>query len=150
MRPIWGSQYRRCGTGGLGLGEREQIVAAGWTTDRKTIYRRSPADHASCRRSRSSSWWVHTCVLFWRRDCLSACLEAGIGHGVEAAQLAIGYALQACGIECRTAETSYLLGEPVAFAAPTNSAIAWKLRPYGWGRCIKVEPNRYSTACWVG
>ncbi len=109
----------------LDLGEREQIVAAGWTTDRKTIYR--PITSRSRKLSPQSIQQLvgpYLCASFWRRDCLSACLEAGIGHGVEAAQLAIGYALQACGIECRTAETSYLLGEPVAFAAPTNSAIA--------------------------
>lgn len=107
------------------IGKPKRIVAAGWTTDRKQIYRPIGLGTQTLRTADLQSvLGPYLCASFWRRDCLAACLEAGVGHCHQAAQLAIGYALSACDMDCRIAEQSVMYGPEAVFAAPSQTQVA--------------------------
>jgi hypothetical protein len=103
------------------LSRQNEIVSAGWTTDRKSIYRplAAGANEVSLMDCQEVMG-PYLCASFWRRDCLAACLEAGIGHCTQAAQLALGYAMKACQIDCRVASGSRMLGTERSFQAPDS------------------------------
>jgi hypothetical protein len=107
------------------LGDDEHIVAAGWTADRFRIYR--PLAAGSRKASSAELAKVmgpYLCASFWRRDCIAACLEAGTGQCPQSAQLAIGYAMKACELECRVATSSMVVGCTASFQSPVQGKVA--------------------------
>ncbi len=109
----------------MDIGNPKRIVAAGWATDRQRIYRPLGFGNASLKRIELQTVTApYLSASFWRRDCLAACLEAGIGHPMQAAQLAIGYALSACDMECRIATECFMFGGEASFVAPRDTQAA--------------------------